>query len=163
MFVATIDMMEPSSQVAPNAAWRADIEVVRAARQGDRAAFARLNHQYAPLVNGIALARVPWPDSLDLVQEVFVEALRNVPTLRDVEAFGPWLAAIARNLATDFHRSRRRSEPVDGHEPTREAPAAAEQPKAEAMRILNAIRSLPSAYSETLTLRLVEGLSGPQI
>ena len=34
---------------------------------------------------------------------------------------------------------------------------------AEAQRALAAIRALPEAYRETLVLRLVEGLSGPEI
>lgn len=34
---------------------------------------------------------------------------------------------------------------------------------AEAARALEAIRALPQAYRETLMLRLVEGMSGPEI
>jgi RNA polymerase sigma-70 factor (ECF subfamily) len=33
----------------------------------------------------------------------------------------------------------------------------------EALAILNAIRSLPEAYNETLILRLVEGMTGAEI
>ena len=36
-------------------------------------------------------------------------------------------------------------------------------PDAEAANILAAIRSLPDAYRETLILRLVEGMTGPEI
>ncbi|APR80124.1 RNA polymerase sigma-70 factor, ECF subfamily protein [Minicystis rosea] len=35
--------------------------------------------------------------------------------------------------------------------------------RAEAERVLRAIHTLPEAYRETLVLRLVEGLSGPEI
>jgi RNA polymerase sigma-70 factor (ECF subfamily) len=36
-------------------------------------------------------------------------------------------------------------------------------PAPEALAVLDTIRSLPDAYRETLILRLVEGLSGPEI
>ena len=35
--------------------------------------------------------------------------------------------------------------------------------RAEALQVLAAIRTLPEAYQETLILRLVEGMSGPEI
>ena len=36
-------------------------------------------------------------------------------------------------------------------------------PRAEARRALEAIRALPEAYREPLVLRLVEGMTGPEI
>jgi RNA polymerase sigma-70 factor (ECF subfamily) len=36
-------------------------------------------------------------------------------------------------------------------------------PEGEALTVLAAIRRLPEAYRETLVLRLVEGLTGPEI
>jgi RNA polymerase sigma-70 factor (ECF subfamily) len=41
--------------------------------------------------------------------------------------------------------------------------ATADADRTEALLVLAAIRSLPEAYSETLTLRLVEGMTGPEI
>lgn len=141
-----------------------DAATVNAARQGDRAAFARLHARYAPMVHGIALARVPHADSQDLVQEAFMLALDRLHLLRDDRAFGPWLATIARNLAVEFHRRQH----LRSHEPladtTASSDAAIDMPRSEhALRLLNVIQSLPEAYAETLVLRLVEGLTGPQI
>jgi len=59
------------------------------------------------MVHGILLARVPRSEVDDLVQDVFLLALRRLDTLRDPCAFGPWLAMIARNRATDYHRRSR--------------------------------------------------------
>jgi RNA polymerase sigma-70 factor, ECF subfamily len=36
-------------------------------------------------------------------------------------------------------------------------------PEPEALAVLDTIRGLPDAYRETLMLRLVEGLTGPEI
>jgi len=35
--------------------------------------------------------------------------------------------------------------------------------RTEAIRLLDVVRSLPEAYRETLVLRLVEGMTGPEI
>jgi RNA polymerase sigma-70 factor (ECF subfamily) len=135
-----------------------DADLVRAAQGGDRAAFGLLYERYGRMVHGLVLARVAWEDAEDLVQDVFVAALERLASLRDACAFGGWLAAIARNTATDHHRRIRRPDSLDGREPA--VPAA---PAAEALAALDAIRSLPLAYRETLTLRLVEGMTGPEI
>ncbi len=92
-----------------------------------------------------------------MVHDVFLQALERLPTLRDPAAFGPWILAIARNRATDHHRRRREEGGLSEDLP---APPSHED---EAVRVLELIRSLPDAYRETLVLRLVEGMSGPEI
>jgi RNA polymerase sigma-70 factor (ECF subfamily) len=130
---------------------------VRAAQRGDRGAFGQLYGRYARMVHGILLARVPHRDVDDLVQDVFLVALRRLAALREPGSFGPWLAAIARNRATDYHR--RGADTTDLPE---DLPGAS-HPEGEAMTVLAAIRSLPEAYREPLILRLVEGMTGPEI
>jgi len=109
------------------------------------------------MVHGLLLARVPRADVEDLVQEVFLTAMRRLSTLRDPEAFPAWLAAIARNHATD-HLRRRGPETVELSENV-----AASSDESQARAVLDAVRSLPEAYRETLILRLVEGMTGPEI
>ncbi len=131
---------------------------VAAARTGDRAAFGRLYARYLGMVHGILLARVPRTDVDDLVQEVFLQAMRKLSSLRDPGAFGGWIAMIARNRANDFFRSNKpETELVDNIAST------SGKPDAEALAALAAIRSLPEAYRETLILRLVEGMTGAEI
>lgn len=131
--------------------------LVEAARAGDRAAFERLYHAYAPLVHGVLLARVPYGEVSDLVQDVFLSAFRKLGALRDPARFGPWVAIIARNRAADFYRRSRETEELH------EGLAQAKSHEAEASEALEIIRSLPEAYRETLVLRLVEGMNGPEI
>src|SRR3989441_12101261 len=83
---------------------REEDSLVSAARAGDRAAFGRLYDRYARMVHGILLARVPPREVDDLVQEVFLLALRQLHALRDISRFGAWLAAITRNRANDYFR-----------------------------------------------------------
>src|SRR3981081_4346552 len=119
--------------VWPVAEPREEEALVSAARDGDRAAFGRLYDRYARMVHGILLARVPPREVDDLVQEVFLAALRQLHALRDVSRFGPWLAAITRNRANDYYRKfgpeAALTEPVSEEQtegPTRN-PAEAEQ------------------------------------
>src|SRR5206468_5537977 len=93
----------------------------------------------------------------DLVQEVFLKALRQLATLRDPRAFGAWIAMIARHAAIDL--ARHRQEEVELPEDL----AAHESRDDEARRVLHLIRELPEAYREPLMLRLVEGMTGPEI
>ena len=133
-------------------------QLVEAARRGDRAAFAELYAQYARTVHGILLSRVPFAEVEDLVQDVFLAAMQRLSSLRDPAAFGGWLAALARNRAVDYFRRtpRNMSELVDNV-------AITDPDRTDALAVLAVIRSLPEAYRETLTLRFVEGMTGPEI
>ncbi len=149
-------MTQPLS--APQTAGQSvEAELIEAVLSGERDRFARLYEMYAPMVHGILLARVPRAEVDDLVQDIFLHALRKLHTLRNAGAFGGWLAMITRNRAMDFYRSSRETVEVT------EKIAVAKSPNRTAMEILDLIRSLPEAYRETLVLRFVEGMTGPEI
>jgi RNA polymerase sigma-70 factor, ECF subfamily len=149
----------------PAACAAADEALVKAAQKGDRGAFGQLYARYARMVHGIFLTRVPHSAVEDLVQDVFLQALPRLSSLRDVSRFGGWLAAITRNRATDFHRQSRPDVTFEEelHAGEKKGPGLGQQDRNEALLVLEAIRSLPEAYRETLTLRLVEGMTGPEI
>jgi RNA polymerase sigma-70 factor (ECF subfamily) len=136
-----------------------DARLVRRVRAGDEAAFTRLYERYARFIHGVLLARAGAGEVEDLVQDVFLTAWKNMGSLRDPAAFGGWLSMIARNRAADLHRRE---------VPSVELPADLQTPstagaEAEAAAVLGTIRALPAAYRETLVLRLVEGMTGPEI
>lgn len=135
----------------------AQAQIVERVCQGDADAFGELYRMFAPMVHGIILARVRRDEVDDIVQEVFLSAFKNLKTLRDASAVGAWLAMIARNRAAEFYRSARPTEELS--ETLREK----EDCRTQAREILKAIRSLPDTYRETLVLRLVEGMTGPEI
>jgi RNA polymerase sigma-70 factor (ECF subfamily) len=161
---ATADMLfmtQPFESPLPAAAETVEEPVaarlVKAVLAGERDRFARLYEMYSPMVHGILLARVPRGEVDDLVQDIFLHALRKLHTLRDAAAFGPWIAMIARNRAMDFYRSSRETVEVT------EQMAVDQPPSGTAKEILALIRRLPEAYRETLVLRFVEGMTGPEI
>jgi RNA polymerase sigma-70 factor (ECF subfamily) len=140
--------------------WKAQEEEawVRAAAQGDAVAFARLYDHFAPMVHGVLLARIPRQDVEDLMQDVFVTAMARLSDLREPSAFGGWLAAIARNKAADHYRAARGTPEL-----LSEIEVPSSDREADLRSALAAIRNLPEAYRETLILRFVEGLTGPEI
>ena len=147
---------QTETEISPDAA------LVEAAQDGDHAAFGELYARYSPLVHGILLARVPPGEVDDLAQDVFLSAFRRPHTLRDTAAFGGWLAMIARNRANDYHRRHRETVELPD-DLTADAPAGEDAPLAEAREILAVLQTLPEVYRETLILRLVEGMTGPEI
>ena len=149
---AAAPALEPNeSQESPESV------LVRTILAGDRDMFGRLYELYAPLVHGVLLARMPRSEVEDVVQDIFLHALRKLHTLRDANAFGPWIAMIARNRAMDFHRRTRETVEVP------ENLKSADSSDSKAEEILVIIRTLPDTYRETLVLRLVEGMTGPEI
>ena len=124
---------------------------------GEQEAFDELYKIFAPMIHGIVLARVPYSEADDIVQEVFIAAYKNLHTLRDPNAVGAWLAMIARNRAAEFYRSFKPTEEISEDLKSRNSA------QTEANEILAAIRALPESYSETLILRLVEGMTGNEI
>ena len=148
---------QPSTVAAPMTETPVEVALVAAVRGGDTDAFGRLYHLYARMVHGILLARVPYGEVDDLVQDVFLVALRKIDSLRDAERFGPWLAMITRNRAMDYHRRTRETSELP------DTLAQAATPRAEANEVLAIIYELPEAYREPLILRFVEGMTGPEI
>lgn len=142
-----------------------DASLVSAARDGDRQAFGWLYLRYSRMVHGILLARVPATEVDDMVQDIFLHVLPRLNALRDLTRFGGWLATITRNRANDYYR---RSQAVTSRtevlwEDQVEAPPATNAEELSAEMILGLIRTLPDTYREPLILRLVEGMTGPEI
>src|SRR4051794_6205152 len=85
-----------------------DPTLVRRARGGDRAAFARLVDRHSALLR--ATTRRAAPDehlAADAAQEAVLTAMLSLDRLRDDAAFGPWLAGIGLNATRHLLRDRR--------------------------------------------------------
>jgi RNA polymerase sigma-70 factor (ECF subfamily) len=141
--------------------------LVQRAQRGDHAAAAALYAAFVRPVHAIVLAHGVRQLVDDVTQEVFCSVFASLPSLRDPMAFPAFVCAAARNAARDALRRRRRAPVVGdgvdalaGGEPS---PAAAAAERELAARVLGCIAALPEAYRETLVMRLVEGLSGPEI
>jgi RNA polymerase sigma-70 factor, ECF subfamily len=136
-------------------------ELALRARNGNDHAFESLYRRFAQSVHAVLLAHVPADAAEELIQEVFTRAHRRLGRLRDLDAVGPWLHAIARNAAIDHLRARARR-------PTQQPlPELAETENSDDRELREVVMlhigALPETYRITLLMRLVEGLSGPEI
>lgn len=133
---------------------------VAAARSGDHEAFKALHGHFGRIVHGIIIARVPASEASDLVQDVFLLVFQKLEQLEDDQAFPAWLTQLARNRASRHLRDVKRGESLDE---TDEQAAPDRSGTPDARKVLKALQALPEAYAETLAMRLVEGLTGPEI
>lgn len=132
-------------------------ELVVAVQRGSRPAFNGLYERFHGVVHAVVLARVHAGDANDVVQDVFADVWSKLGALREPAAFPGWILTMARNRACDAARRRR---PISDDKADL---AIAPPPTSEAAAALRAIRALPETYRETLIMRLVEGLTGPEI
>ena len=106
-------------------------------------AFGELYTRFSRAVHGVGLARAPYRDAPDLVQDVFASALERLPQLGEPDAFPGWILAIARNRAIDHLRVKKLAvEELDdvGSE------TSGIRASAEVHRVLFVLRALPEAY-----------------
>src|SRR3954452_25419648 len=84
------------------------ITLVEAAQDGDRQAFGTLFERFERHVMAIALRRLgDFGVAQELCQDVFIQAMKKIPQLREPEAFAGWLRSITTRMA--INRLMRRS------------------------------------------------------
>jgi RNA polymerase sigma-70 factor, ECF subfamily len=148
---------------------RDDWDLVRRSRAGDDDAFRELFERYHRQVLSVAAAMTgSGEDAMDVAQETFIRAHRNLASFLGESSFYTWLYRIAVNVAIDFRRRHTRrgevvqAEPVDENiaDPARAIePSAAVAKKELGARILATIDELTPEHKAAIILREIEGLS----
>jgi RNA polymerase sigma-70 factor (ECF subfamily) len=140
----------------------ADEDLVRRARDGDRAAFEELVRRSGRMVYvRLYLETGDTHLAEDLVQETFLRAFRAIRDLANPAGFRSWLATVAQSALLDAVRRRgakRRAEPPKAPAEVLDGVAAPGEDDDEAREKVRAIlNSLPDEYREPLTLRYLDG------
>ncbi|MBX3480731.1 MAG: sigma-70 family RNA polymerase sigma factor [Caulobacter sp.] len=138
-----------------------DAALVRAARDGSQAAFARLvdRHQQA-LRSFLSRTHGSWVEADDIAQEAFVTAWSMLRRLRDDAGFRPWLFGIAHRKAMTAARSgqraaRRGGQWIEAQDLERGSELAPE----DRMALEKALAALPDDQRAAVALCLGEGWS----
>jgi RNA polymerase sigma-70 factor (ECF subfamily) len=96
----------------------------------------------------------------DAAQESLAHACRQLGRLKQPERFGPWVAAICRNVAKDMLRDRRRQRFLAGKE---EPPQADHREDGQNEVLAEALRRLPQPLREVVFLRFYNQMSYEQM
>ena len=84
-----------------------DADLVRAAVAGRRNAFDELVERYQRRAVSVAFRLLGnLHDALEVAQEAFIRAYKNLDSLEDQNRFGSWLLRIVTNLSLNFRRDR---------------------------------------------------------
>jgi len=80
-----------------------EAQLVARCRAGEEQAWNELVERFSRYVYAIAVQgfRLSQPDAEDVFQEVFLRVYDRLHTLRDDEAFRPWIAQLTRRLCLD--------------------------------------------------------------
>lgn len=146
-----------------------DIELVGLCQKGDTDAFDRLFYKYRDKIYRTAFRMINNPeDALDLTQEIFLKAYKNISKYNFKSEFSTWLYRLAINLCIDELRKRKNSNEVlmDSipenliYSDTPEDIILSEEQESLIWKALN---SLKEKERVVIVLREMEGLSYEEI
>ncbi len=146
--------------------------LVRAAREGDRAAFQAIYEHFVKRIYNFLFRMVGSADEAeDLTQQTFLQALRQLGRLRDAGQIESWIYRIARNEAYQKFR-RKDADSWDDRDNERQMRKLREvrihaQPDHNLMNaelgqvIQRVLDSLPAKLREVFVLAVIQGMSYP--
>ncbi|MGE0787534.1 MAG: RNA polymerase sigma factor [Sandaracinaceae bacterium] len=149
-----------------------DLELIARAKEGDTVAFRQvfLRHQ-AKVARIVYRMLGPSPDVEDVVQDVFLNVYRSLPSFRGDSKFSTWLYRLATNV-TRMHLRRGRSRPRFADVEVPEGPQIGDRQltpeleveRAERVRALyRLLDKLSDKKREVLVLHDLEGVPAKEI
>jgi RNA polymerase sigma-70 factor, ECF subfamily len=149
------DMSYESSVAQPT------IDLLAAARGGDRQAMSRLIEAELPWVRAVVAGYVQTPENIDdICQEIFIAVWQCLGHLRSVEGFKAWLYRIAVNKVRSHFRGAARRPAAE-----LSADIASTDGRAEAERdsrreaVLAALKKIAPGYRDPLVMHYLHGKS----
>jgi RNA polymerase sigma-70 factor (ECF subfamily) len=139
-----------------------DLDLIQAARGGDRAAFDALLRLHQDRVFSICLATIRDRElALDATQETFITLFRKLDRFDGRSAFSTWLYRVTMNTCYDVLRRARRHatetfpEHLDPADPSSSDQFAAADVRPE---LAEALASIPEEFRVAVVLSDLEGL-----
>ncbi|GAA1770364.1 sigma-70 family RNA polymerase sigma factor [Luedemannella helvata] len=144
-----------------------DTELVRLARNGDRAAFDTLLARHLAAARRTATLLGAGDDTDDVVQEACVKAYRRLGDYRGESPFRAWLLAIVANETRNLHRSRRRRDDMTARmaavtgrgETVPDRPVDSALVAADRRLLVDAVRGLPEGERDVVVRRFLLDMS----
>jgi RNA polymerase sigma-70 factor (ECF subfamily) len=138
-----------------------DAALLEGLRSGHPGAPAALYDRYADYVHAMLLRIMGCdPELGDLLQEVFLQALRSVGSVRDAGRLKPWIGSVAVHVARGVIRKRSRRRWLQFRQPeslpVREAPVADEETREVLQLTFEVLERMPADERIAFSLRFVE-------
>lgn len=162
----------PGTSVAQARSMDPDAALIARAQEGDTVAFRQIFVRHRGDVTRIVYRMLgPSADVEDVVQDVFLNVYRSLPSFRGDSKFSTWLYRLATNV-TRMHLRRGRSRPRFADVEVPEAPRDGAPPdtpesqveKAERVRALyRLLETLSEKKREVLVLHDLEGVPAKEI
>lgn len=142
-----------------------DRTIASRAADGDIRAFEILMRRYGSLLSAYAARIVRPADAEDVVQETFVTAWQDLPTLEKPGSVRSWLITIVTRQSIDRLRSNREVDSLEGHEVLDDSDGPAETVAATSLdeALSMALSELPENQRRCWVLREVAGYGYQEI
>jgi len=137
--------------------------LVTEAQAGDSDAFVQLMNRYSKPLLYYLRRLVPEADSLDIHQEVWIDAFRGLSSLQVPEAFRVWIYQIARHKAARFIRNEVIEKTAVGSLAEEQEQVADTFDATETEAVHRALQVLPQHQREILVLHYLRDLSTDEI
>lgn len=142
-----------------------DRTIATRAADGDLRAFETILRRYGSLMNAYAARIVSPSDADDIVQETFITAWRDLPSLENPAVVRSWLITIVTRKSIDRLRARRDQDPLK--EDTASDPADGPEQAADASSLdealSRALSELPEDQRRCWVLRELSGYGYQEI
>ena len=138
-----------------------DETLIKQFNAGNTEAFDLLYHRYLPSVYKRVRYVVPENDIEDVTQEIFIAAIKSLPSFRGDSQFSTWLRTLTNHKVAEFYRKRtRKQDPLLAPLSDANAKMTGHTSKTMEERIFiqKGLQALPENYREILLLRFAEDL-----
>lgn len=140
--------------------------LIQTFKDGGREAFDVLYQRHLPGVYNRVRYVVPESDVEDVTQEIFIAALKSLPSFRGDAQFGTWLRTLANHKVAEFYRRRsRKQEPrlAPLSEAAGKTIGRSAQSLEERIFLQRALQELPGNHREIILLRFAEQMQFNEI
>ena len=134
--------------------------------QGDLRAFDSLYNRHVKTVYKRVRYVIPETDVEDVTQEVFIAALRSLPSFRGNAQFSTWLRTLTNHKVAEYYRKRSRKKElmqVDLVHAEQRGDRSSASTVEDRITLQRALRKLPEQYREVILLRFAEGMQFNEI
>jgi len=145
-----------------------EVELIQKTLYGETDAFGELVRKYQDIVYATALHRIKDFDiAKDVAQDTFLEAYKNLHTLREPASFHSWLYSITLHQCNRWQRKQRETVSIDDLQktPSNSYRMLDERLEREELQriVMEAISALPEETGEMVTMYYIDGLSYGEI